>query len=91
MIAWRPVAAREILIGECKWGTDAVDRQTVRDLIERTIPLTVADLPEKGAGWQVTPALFARAGATPAARATLEAAGGITVDLSTLYADLAEA
>ena len=83
--------ARAILIGECKWGTDAVDRQTVRDLLERTIPLTVADLPEKGAGWQVTPALFARAGATPAARKTLtEAAGGIVVDLATLCADLAE-
>ena len=46
--------ARAILVGECKWGTDAVDRQTVRDLIERTIPLTVADLPDKGVGWQVT-------------------------------------
>ena len=43
-------SARTVLIGECKWGTDAVDRQTVRDLIERTIPLTVADLPDKGAG-----------------------------------------
>ena len=67
-----------------------MDRQAVRDLLERTIPLTVADLPDKGAGWQVTPALFARAGATPAARATLEAAGGIVTDLSTLFADLVE-
>jgi hypothetical protein len=83
--------ARAILIGECKWGADAVDRQTVRDLIERTAPLTLADLPDKGVGWQVYPALFARAGATPAARATLEAAGGFVVDLSTLFADLAEA
>ena len=83
--------ARAILVGECKWGTDAVDRQTVRDLIERTIPLTVADLPDKGAGWQVIPALFARAGATPAARKTLTEAGGMVVDLPTLFADLAEA
>jgi len=83
--------ARAILIGESKWGTDTVDRQTVRDLGERTVPLTLADLPDKGAGWQVSPALFARAGATPAARETLEAAGGIVVDLPTLYADLAEA
>ena len=83
--------ARAILIGECKWGTDAVDRQRVRDLLERTIPLTGADLPNQGAGWQITPALFARAGATPAARATLEAAGGVLVDLPTLFADLAEA
>jgi uncharacterized protein len=82
--------ARAILVGKCKWGTDAVDRQTVRDLIERAIPLTMADLPEKGAGWQVTPALFARAGATPAARKTLTEAGGMVVDLPTLFADLTE-
>jgi hypothetical protein len=36
-------------------------------------------------------ALFARVGATPAARKTLTAAQGIVVDLSTLFADLAEA
>jgi AAA+ ATPase superfamily predicted ATPase len=81
----------EILLGECKWGDAAVDRQTVRDLIERTIPLTLADLPDGGTGWQVYPALFARAGATRAARETLTVAGGILVDLPTLFADLAEA
>jgi uncharacterized protein len=83
--------ARAILIGACTWGTDAVDRQTVRDLIERTIPLTVADLPDKCVGWHVTPALFARARATPAARKTLTDAGGMLVDLPTLFADPAEA
>jgi AAA+ ATPase superfamily predicted ATPase len=82
---------REILLGECKWGDAAVDRQPVRDLIERTIPLTLADLPSGGTGWQVHPALFARAGATPAARETLRAAGGMLVDLPSLFADLAEA
>jgi hypothetical protein len=86
-ISW---TARAILVGECKWGTDAVDRQTVRDLIERTIALTLADLPDGGIGWQIYPALFARAGATAAARATLKAAGGILVDLPLLFADLAE-
>jgi len=91
-ICWRsPGSARAILIGECKCSTEAVDRQTVRDLIERTVPLTLADLPDKGAGWQVTPALCARAGATPAARATLEVAGGGVVDLPTVCADLATA
>ena len=83
-ISW---TERAILIGACTWDTHAVDRQTVRDLIERTIPLTVADLPEKGAGWQVTPALFARASATPAARKTLTEAGGIVVDLPRLFDD----
>jgi uncharacterized protein len=81
---------RAILIGECKWGDTAVDRQTVRDLLERTIPLTLADLPDKGEGWRVYPALFARAGATPAARKVLIAAGGTLIDLTTFFADLAE-
>ena len=63
----------------------------MRDLLERTIPLTVADLPEKGVGWHITPALFARAGATPAARKTLEEAGGLLVDLPTRFADMAAA
>jgi len=34
--------------------------------------------------------LFARVGATPAARKTLEAAGGMLVDLPRLFAALAE-
>src|SRR5262245_8806580 len=83
-------AEQAILIGECKWGDAAVDRQIVRDLLERTVPLTLADLPNAGAGWRVYPALFARAGATPAARAALEQAGGLLVDLAKLYGDLAE-
>ena len=79
---------RAILIGACKWGDAAVDRQTVRDLIERTVPLTLADLPDKGVGWLVYPALFARVEATPAARKALTDAGGIAVDLPTLFDDL---
>jgi uncharacterized protein len=84
-ISW---VERAILIGECKWGDAAVDRQTVRDLLERTAPLTLADLPNGGVGWQVYPALFARAGATPAARAALEAVGGMLVDLAGVFGDL---
>jgi hypothetical protein len=80
---------RAILAGACTWGTDAVDRPTVRHVIARTIPLTMADLPEQGAGWQ-SPGAVARVGAMPVSHATLEAAGGIVIDLSTLFADLAE-
>ncbi|MCG8348298.1 MAG: hypothetical protein MI924_11030, partial [Chloroflexales bacterium] len=57
-------------------------------LIGRKIPLTLADLPEKGAHWPVTPAIFARAGVTVAARETLAAHGGMAVDLAQVYADL---
>jgi len=80
---------RAILIGDCKWCDAAVDRQTVRDLLDRIVPLTVTDLPDKGVGWQVYPALFARTGATPAARKTVTEAGGIVLDLPALFADLA--
>ena len=83
--------SRHILIGECKWGTDAVDRQIVGDLLERTLPQTLAALPEQGVGWQVVPMLFARAGATPAAQRLLADAGGRLIDLATLVDSLTAA
>ncbi len=86
-VSWRE---RAILIGECKWGADPVNRQTLRQLLEQTLPKTVAALPEGGAGWRVIPALFTRAGATPDALALLRAQGGLFIDLPTLYADLDE-
>ncbi len=66
---------------------DAVDRKTVRELLAKA-PLVLADLPNKGAGWHVHPALFARAGATPAAHAELAAQGGMVVELAQLVRDL---
>lgn len=80
---------RTILIGECKWGAEAVDKATVRDLLERTVPLVLADLPDKGAGWRTRPMIFARAGVTPAGRAELAAHAGHVIDAPTLWADLA--
>jgi uncharacterized protein len=85
-ISWQ---ARSIMIGECTWGADPVDKQTVRTLLEHTIPQVLADRPEQGSGWRVLPVLFARAGATPAARAELLRADGRLVDVATLWADLA--
>lgn len=58
---------RQILLGECKWGHEAVSRQIVRELIDRKVPLVTCDLPAEGAGWQIHYALFARAGFTVAA------------------------
>lgn len=82
--------AKQILIGECTWGADPVNRQTLRQLVEQTVPKTLATLPQGDEGWRVIPALFARAGATPDAAALLREQGGILVDLPTLYADLGE-
>jgi hypothetical protein len=61
-------AERAILLGECKWGTDAVDRAIVRELLEAKTPKVLRDLPEGGAGWKIQYAFFARAGFTEAAR-----------------------
>ncbi len=85
-VSWREKA---VLIGECKWGAEPVDRRTVRDLLERTGPRTIADLPDGGAGWQATYALFARAGFTPTAAAALDAVGALAIDAGRLDADLA--
>ena len=74
----------DILLGECKWGMDRVDRQVVRELIEDKTPLVMKDLPEGGAGWKVHYALFGRSGFTPAATAEMGKFAGFLVDLKAL-------
>ena len=74
----------DILLGECKWGTDRVDRQVVRELIKEKTPLVLKDLPEAGAGWKVHYALFGRKGFTPAAREEMDQFSGLLVDLKAL-------
>ena len=85
-VSWRE---KIMLVGECKWGADAVTRQELRRLIEHTAPKTLKALPQQGDGWRVVPALFARAGATADAAALLNEHGGLLVDLLALYTDLA--
>ena len=84
-VNWRE---RAILIGECKWSTDRVDRQIVRDLIEAKTPLVLRDLPDQGQGWTVIYACFARGGFTDAARQFMDTHQGICVDLEMLDRDL---
>jgi AAA+ ATPase superfamily predicted ATPase len=79
-----------ILLGECKWGADRVDRPIVRELLDVKTPLALHSLPEEGAGWKVHHALFARTGFTPAARREAEQAGVLLVDLKQLDEDLRE-
>ncbi len=81
-------AERAILLGECKWGTDAVDRAVVRELLEVKTPKVLRELPEEGVGWQVNHAFFARAGFTEAARTEAGSAGAQLVDLEMLDSDL---
>lgn len=79
---------RQILLGACKWGNDAVSRTVVRELLGTKTPLVLAELPQSGQGWTVTYALFARAGLTEAASQELVAHQGIAVDLHQLMHDL---
>jgi AAA+ ATPase superfamily predicted ATPase len=79
---WREQA---ILVGECKWGTKAMGRSVVRELMEKA-PHVVP-----GEGWHVHYVFFARAGFTDAARAEAESVGASLVDLERLDADLRRA
>jgi uncharacterized protein len=81
---------KQVLLGECKWSEEPIDRQIVRELIEQKMPRLLADLPDQGQGWRVHYACFARAGFTPAARETGRQHGALLIDLGQLSADLAE-
>jgi len=85
-INWREKA---LLLGEAKWGTDAVGRDVVRELIENKAPKVLKALPDAGEGWTVHYAFFARAGFTDAACAEAESVGAQLVGLERLDADLA--
>lgn len=82
-INWRDCT---VLLGECKWGLEAVDRSVVRELIEKAP--RVAPPVEDGRPWQVFYAFFARAGFTEAAQAEAAAVGALMVDLERLDSDL---
>jgi hypothetical protein len=75
-------------MGECKWGHKKVSRQVVRDLIEQKASRLKRDLPDDGEGWQISYAVFSRAGLTEAALDALGAQSGLAIDLPTLDADL---
>lgn len=79
-----------LLLGECKWTGEAIDRQIIRELIEEKAPKVLRDLGEEAGTWKVHFAFFARAGFTDAARAAASDHQAILVDLETLDKDLHE-
>lgn len=81
----------DILLGECKWGSDRIDRQVVQELVEDKTPLVLRDLPGEGQGWRVHYALFGRSGFTPAAAREIEKLGGVLVDLKAIDQTLGKA
>lgn len=78
---------RQILLGECKWGSERIDRQIVREMIEKKTPKVMQSLPDGGIGWRVHYVIFSRGGVTPAALAELQRFDGISVDLRMLDKD----
>ncbi|MBI3913767.1 MAG: ATP-binding protein [Chloroflexi bacterium] len=79
---------KELVAGECKWGTDAVARDVLQDLLETKLPRMLEDLPDGGEGWKTHSALFSRAGFTPATRELAKANQTILVELTQLDRDL---
>lgn len=75
---------KKLLLGECKWGMDKIDRQIARDLIQEKAPKILLDLPEMGKGWMVQCVLFGRKGFTDAAKKEMRDAGGFCIDLKHL-------
>jgi hypothetical protein len=78
-VNWRDKA---ILLGECKWGRDPINRSVVRALLKKT-PLVIP-----GEGWQIHYAFYGRAGFTDAAASLATANNATLVDLQRLYHDL---
>ncbi|PDW02269.1 ATP-binding protein [Candidatus Viridilinea mediisalina] len=79
---------RKLLLGECTWQADKLDRQVVRELIEQKTPRLLADLPNSGAGWSVSYAYFARSGFTSDAQHEAQRHGALLVDAAQLGAEL---
>lgn len=79
-VNWR---TRDVLLGECKWGKQAVGRDVVEALWRKTDEVLPPPV-----DWRVHYAFFARDGFTPAARAAAEERGAQLVTLAELEADM---
>ncbi len=82
---------RFILLGECKWGTDQVGQDVIRETLERKTPLVLRALPAAGERWTAHYAFFARAGFTEAARSLAQTHGALLVALDRLGQELGKA
>ena len=81
-INWRE---KQILLGECKWGDNAVGREVIEGLIEKAPKVVPAT------GWQIHYAFFARAGFTASARQAASHVNALLIDLPQLDIDLLQA
>jgi uncharacterized protein len=79
-INWR---TKDILLGECKWGQGAVERDVIQALVNKTAKVLPGDFP-----WRVQYAFFARHGFTPAAEALAQAHNARLVTLAAMEGDM---
>lgn len=79
---------RQILLGECKWGSERVVRQVVRELIEKKTPKVMQSLPDGGTSLRVHFVLLSRGGVKSTALTELQRFDGASVDLQILDKDL---
>jgi len=71
---------KRILLGEAKWGTEPVSRKVLTELMSKASRV----VPDKGEGWTVHYALFARAGFTGPTRDLADEQSVLLVDLDEL-------
>lgn len=83
-------AQRELLLGECKWGAQPVERGVVEELIEKKTARLLQDMEQEAAAWRVYYVLFSRLGLTAGAQAALQAVDGMAVDPARLDRELVE-
>ncbi|MBN1889443.1 MAG: ATP-binding protein [Thermoflexales bacterium] len=86
-IAWRE---KQILLGECKWGEQPVNRSVVTELIQTKTPKVLHTLPDKGEGWTVHYAFFGRSEFSAAAQSEAAQVHAQLLNLEHLERDLAK-
>jgi AAA+ ATPase superfamily predicted ATPase len=74
---------KRLLIGEAKWGRDALSRRLLTDLIQRS-----QRIPQVAEGWSTQYVLFARGGFTDALQEEAKTRGAILVSLNQFEATL---
>ena len=76
--------SKKILLGEAKWGEGKVSREVIRELVEKTPKVA----PDRGEGWQIHYAFFAREGFTDSALAEAKQYSALMLTLAEMEPDL---
>jgi len=79
---------KDLMLGECKWTESPIDRQVMRELVEKKMPKVLRDMSIADEEWSVHYAFFARRGFTDAARAYAKSHNAMLIDLPYLEAGL---